>query len=351
MFVVTFKMKKKSKQLNWSRTWWGILVIIFFLPVFIVWYVWAKTKWTENIKIIASTGVVIAYIIILAVASSSSSATITTSSKTALPSTISTSKTATSSAQKPAVSTATPPQSQTIQPVAPFPSISKTTGCKENNGLPDLSCTPGATNSAVTQDTIKQTICVSGYTATIRPSTSYTNNLKTQQIIAYGYSDTSMSDYEEDHFIPLEIGGSADSAANLWPEPYNITYGAKAKDKVENYLHAQICNGGLTLADAQKEMQANWETVYNAHYGTISGDSSTDSDDNVAAPATTPSTSSSSGTTTPAPAATSTPAPTTTNNGGYPAGTTGVCNDGSYTKAVNHQGACSHHKGVAKWVN
>jgi hypothetical protein len=184
----------------------------------------------------------------------------------------------TSTASTSLATTAQPPASQpTVQtpvvitpPTATFGQPTKATGCKENNGLPDLDCTPGALNSAVTQNTIKQTICVSGYTTTIRPSTSYTNNLKTEQIIAYGYSDTSKSDYEEDHFIPLEIGGSPDNAANLWPEPYSGTYGAKTKDKVENYLHTEICNGSLTLAMAQQEMQSNWETVYNAQYGTIS---------------------------------------------------------------------------------
>ncbi|MEV5720585.1 hypothetical protein AB0L41_42535 [Amycolatopsis mediterranei] len=65
--------------------------------------------------------------------------------------------------------------------------------------LPDPACTPGATNPDVTQATIGSTICVSGWTATIRPSTTYTNGLKKQGIIDYGYTDTSMSDYEEDH--------------------------------------------------------------------------------------------------------------------------------------------------------
>ena len=33
----------------------------------------------------------------------------------------------------------------------------------------------------------------------------------------------------------------------------------------------------------------------------------------------------------------------------HPPGTTGQCKDGTYTSAVNHQGACSHHGGVAQW--
>ena len=49
-------------------------------------------------------------------------------------------------------------------------------------GLPSRSLTPGATNPAVTQATIHQTICVSGWTAKIRPPSSYTTALKVQQL-------------------------------------------------------------------------------------------------------------------------------------------------------------------------
>jgi hypothetical protein len=41
--------------------------------------------------------------------------------------------------------------------------------------LPDSSLTPGAINPEITQQNIQQTVCVKGYTKTIRPPTNYTN--------------------------------------------------------------------------------------------------------------------------------------------------------------------------------
>ena len=72
---------------------------------------------------------------------------------------------------------------------------------------PNPDITPGATNPDVTQANIHQTICVSGWTATVCPPVSYTNNLKKEGIKEYGYSDPKLKDYEEDHFIPLESAG------------------------------------------------------------------------------------------------------------------------------------------------
>jgi hypothetical protein len=88
--------------------------------------------------------------------------------------------------------------------------------------LSDSSCTPGAYNPDVTQSTIHSTICVSGWTATVRPPRSYTNALKAQGVIDYGYSDTNLADYEEDHLVPLELGGAPRDPGNLGPSPTEV---------------------------------------------------------------------------------------------------------------------------------
>jgi hypothetical protein len=108
--------------------------------------------------------------------------------------------------------------------------------------------TPGVLNPNVTQADIRSTICRRGWTETIRPPVSYTNALKTKQMRQYRETG-SVSDYQEDHLISLELGGSPTDPRNLWPEPYPR---ATDVDKIENELNAEVCSGQLTLAQAQQ---------------------------------------------------------------------------------------------------
>ena len=153
-------------------------------------------------------------------------------------------------------------QSDLPQPSPGTPGqVTKTTGCESVNGLPDPACTPGEADPRVTTANLTSTICKSGYTKTVRPVVQVTNKIKQVQMLAYGNAD-SLSNYELDHLIPLELGGCPDCPANLWPEPYAGSLGAKEKDKVENYLHREVCNGRLALETAQQEIAANWTAVY-----------------------------------------------------------------------------------------
>ncbi|RRQ81206.1 hypothetical protein CQW39_05290 [Streptomyces griseofuscus] len=127
--------------------------------------------------------------------------------------------------------------------------------------LPDSSCTPGAYNPDVTQSTINSTICVSGWTSTVRPPTSYTNPLKVQGIADYGYSDTNTADYEEDHLVPLELGGAPRDPNNLWPEPHYGSPTAYTKDGVETKLKNAVCDGRITLSAARSAIKTNWTTA------------------------------------------------------------------------------------------
>jgi len=112
----------------------------------------------------------------------------------------------------------------------------------------DPARTPGVLNPDVTQANIRSTVCRHGWTTTIRPPVSYTNALKAKQMRLYGETG-SLSDYQEDHLISLELGGNPTDPRNLWPEPYPR---AAAVDQIENELNAEVCSGQLTLAQAQQ---------------------------------------------------------------------------------------------------
>jgi hypothetical protein len=123
---------------------------------------------------------------------------------------------------------------------------------------PSASPAVGVLNPAVTQATIGTTICVRGWTATIRPPASYTNALKIQQIAERHLTDTNPKDYEEDHRLPLELGGAPRDPRNLWPEPWAGSQGARVKDREENSLHRTVCAGRMTLANAQAQILRDW---------------------------------------------------------------------------------------------
>ena len=108
--------------------------------------------------------------------------------------------------------------------------------------------TPGVLNPDVTQSTIGSTVCVRGWTKTVRPPSSYTSQLKVQQLAQYGLAGPP-SGYQEDHLVSLELGGDPTDPRNLWPEPYPR---AAEVDRIENELNEKVCSGALSLADAQQ---------------------------------------------------------------------------------------------------
>ena len=122
--------------------------------------------------------------------------------------------------------------------------------------LPNPRLTPGAVAT-----TDAYTVCHRS-TRFIRPPAAYTGALKREQLATDGYADRNPADYEEDHLIPLELGGDPTSARNLWPEPRLIYPGATQKDAVENALHEQVCAGTIALTVAQHEISTNWYAVW-----------------------------------------------------------------------------------------
>ena len=138
------------------------------------------------------------------------------------------------------------------------PAVSAPATCHSLNGLPDPVCTPGVVDPRVTQANIAITICVTGYTTTVRPAATYTNSLKIDQMRAYGLAEAAPGDYEEDHLIALEIGGDPRDPKNLWPQPRTGSANSANKDALENTLHIEVCAGTRTLVEAQSCIVIDW---------------------------------------------------------------------------------------------
>ena len=75
--------------------------------------------------------------------------------------------------------------------------------------LPDPNLTPGSTFNVTAQD-----VCTPGYARKVRDVPA---EMKRQVYREYGITSHCPGDYEVDHLIPLELGGS-NSIKNLWPE-------------------------------------------------------------------------------------------------------------------------------------
>jgi DNA-binding helix-hairpin-helix protein with protein kinase domain len=130
------------------------------------------------------------------------------------------------------------------------------------SAYPDPLRTPGATNPAVSQANLGRTICNPAWSAkNLRLSESFTRALKLRQMREWGIPG-SPNDYEEDHLISMDLGGHPADSHNLWPQPYKPSPGAAEKDVVERYLHGRVCDGKMSLTDAQSAIIGDWYLLY-----------------------------------------------------------------------------------------
>jgi len=141
----------------------------------------------------------------------------------------------------------------------------QTENCTFNYPYQDFECSPGHAFPLTTiqingvyarepGSVIVGDICVSGYTKNVR---DVSEKLKNQVYHSYNIYNRSPYEYEIDHIVSLQLGGDND-ISNLYPQKYNMTLGARDKDKVENLLHRMVCNGSISLEQAQYDIAYNW---------------------------------------------------------------------------------------------
>ena len=116
--------------------------------------------------------------------------------------------------------------------------------------VPDPAKTPGDTLEVTAAD-----ICTPGYSKKVR---NVPIEVKRQVYASYGIRTHQPGEYEVDHLISLELGGS-NSIRNLWPQSFRTSpWNACVKDALENELHRRVCAGTIDLAKAQRIIAQNW---------------------------------------------------------------------------------------------
>jgi hypothetical protein len=126
--------------------------------------------------------------------------------------------------------------------------------------VPNVILTPGAISTIS-----KQQVC-SGQTSMNDPAIP--DSLKSQVLREYGLAGQNNRAYEIDYLVTPQLGGAV-TIRNLWPEPaLQTVWNARAKDDLEDRLHAMVCHGDLDLATAQQELAHDWVAAYKKYFGT-----------------------------------------------------------------------------------
>ena len=140
------------------------------------------------------------------------------------------------------------------RPAAAAAAPAKGSVCRARGSLPDRGCTPGAIFAGVR----RAQVCVPGYSSRVR---NVPEAVKRAVYAMYGIVTRTRGQYEVDHLVSLELGGS-NEIANLWPEAAQAVAGFRQKDTLENALHREVCAGRLSLALAQRQIATNWVAAY-----------------------------------------------------------------------------------------
>ena len=113
-------------------------------------------------------------------------------------------------------------------------------------------------NQSVRAETLSETICMRGYTRTIRPPANVTNTIKYEMLRKKGYAISSMHDFILDHKIPLSLGGAPNDLRNFMLQTEDES---KDKDRVELCLAKTVCAGRVSLDEAQREIWRDWRSA------------------------------------------------------------------------------------------
>ncbi|MGF6374501.1 hypothetical protein [Paraburkholderia sp. 32] len=136
----------------------------------------------------------------------------------------------------------------------------------------DAAAQPSAMlDERVSQQSIGQTICRPGYAETVAPPFDELMAHKDRMLAARGIDADDVAAFALDRRVPIMLGGSPDAPANLDLLPWSGPQGERRKARAAALLKRCVCEGKLSLAQAQAVIVGNWSAVY-AGFGQASCD-------------------------------------------------------------------------------
>ena len=134
--------------------------------------------------------------------------------------------------------------------------------------LAGLRAGPAAAQSAamlderVNQQSIADTICRPDYADAVSPPFDVMMEHKQRLLTERGIGADDSTDYALDRRVPVLLGGSPDAPANLDLLPWAGTRGERRKARFVVHLKRCVCEGRLSLSDAQAVIVGNWSAAY-----------------------------------------------------------------------------------------
>jgi len=114
----------------------------------------------------------------------------------------------------------------------------------------------------VTQQSIGDTICRPGYADTVAPPFDEQMEHKDRLLAARGIAADDGVTFALDRHVPIVLGGSPDAHTNLGLLPWAGPRGERRKARAAVMLKRCVCEGKLSLAQAQATILGDWSTVY-----------------------------------------------------------------------------------------
>lgn len=114
----------------------------------------------------------------------------------------------------------------------------------------------------VTQESVGETICRPGYADTVAPPFDELMAHKDRMLAARGIGVDSGPAFALDRRVPVVLGGSPNAPSNLDLLPWAGQRGERRKARAAVMLKRCVCEGKLSLAEAQAAIVGNWSVVY-----------------------------------------------------------------------------------------